>query len=571
MTDVSRSRLVEGGWLLFWMAVSSVWCVSASAQLGATYDEPCYLKYGIEKWHSGSSRRLLELGTMPLPCHVQNLPVYVWEMWRGEAFEPVGDLARILPVARLGTLPFWWVLLVYSWLIGRRLGGVWGGRLAVALVACEPNLLAHASLATTDLPVTACLVAFFYHFRYGRDCGWQERVLLPSLWFAFAILSKASGFVFGGIGMLAIEFDHRLATETTATGWWPRLRTSIAALWKWSFRWDVFQIGTLGLVGAFWYCGSDWDVCPSFVAWAHDLPDGPLRSGMSWFAEHLRIFSNAGVALVRQVRHNVQGHGVFILDRVAQRAIWYYFPVALSIKSPLPILALPCLLVVVSPKTLRNWACWTALALLVFSLTCRVQTGIRFMLPLLALAVAGLAAALVTAREVLTARMGRSVLSGVGGLAVVWMMWSAASVWPDGLCFTNEAWGGTATGYQLLSDSNYDWGQGLKELARWQREHGVQDLDVMYYGTDPTLQKLPMRNLAPGNLILGPDGLPLGCQGRTVAVGTSLLCGSLGDDLKALKVLARELRARRPVDRTATFLIYRFPTHEKVASQRKKS
>ena len=78
---------------------------------------------------------------------------------------------------------------------------------------------------------------------------------------------------------------------------------------------------------------------------------------MVWIAEHLRIFSNAGVALVRQVRHNVQGHGVFLLDQVEKRAIWYYFPLALSIKSPLPLLALPLLLGVVCRRALGNWAC----------------------------------------------------------------------------------------------------------------------------------------------------------------------------------------------------------------------
>src|SRR5690348_1536500 len=70
MTGWSKGRLLEGGWLLLWVLASSVWCVSASARLGATFDEPTYMTLGLESWRTGSSKGLLDLGTMPLPPHV---------------------------------------------------------------------------------------------------------------------------------------------------------------------------------------------------------------------------------------------------------------------------------------------------------------------------------------------------------------------------------------------------------------------------------------------------------------------------------------------------------------------
>ena len=39
-------------------------------------------------------------------------------------------------------------------------------------------------------------------------------------------------------------------------------------------------------------------------------------------------------------------------------------------------------------------------------------------------------------------------------------------------------------GYRLVSGSDYDWGQGIPELARWQRQHHTS-LTLLYYGTDP--------------------------------------------------------------------------------------
>jgi hypothetical protein len=568
MTGWCKGRILEGGWLLCWIIASSGWCVLASARLSATFDEPTYITLGLESWRSGSYKPLIDLGTMPLPPRVQTLPLHFWERCRGENFDPARDLDRLLPIARLGTLPFWWLLLLYGWLAGRQMAGVWGGRLAVAFLACEPNLLAHASLATTDVAVTACLVALLYHFRVGRAGPWRQRVLVPAIWFALAVLAKASGFVFGIIGMGMVELEHQWTSCVEGADGRARLRLAAASLFRQPFRRDLLQIGGLGLLAAFCFCGSEGLPSPSFIEWARQLPEGPLRSGMTWLAEHLCIFSNAGVALVRQVRHNVQGHGVFLLQQVAKRAIWYYFPLALSIKSPLPVLVLPLFLAGVCRRALRNWACLTAVALLLFTLVCRVQTGIRLVLPLVSIAIIGIAAALVVAHQQLRGRW-RPLLTMSAALSGVWLLWTSLSVWPHGLCYTNELWGGTANGYRCLCDSNYDWGQGLNDLAEWQETHQVRDLHVMYYGTDRKIARLPVSWYIPGGLQLDGDNLPAPARGHTLAVGTSIVYGSVSEMFPDLKALAKALRNIEPVDRTMTFLIYRLPPDEKVVAAEK--
>ena len=321
----------------------------------------------------------------------------------------------------------------------------------------------------------------------------------------------------------------------------------------------------LGLAAVFCFCGSERQPSPSFIAWGQQLPEGPLRSGTVWIAEHLRIFSNAGVALVRQVRHNVQGHGVFLLNQVEKRAIWYYFPLALSMKTPLPLLALPLLLGVVCRRALGNWAFLVALALLGFTLVCRVQTGIRLVLPLMTFAIIGLAAALVVGCQQLGLSRWRPLLTSSAAASAAWLVWASLSVWPQGLCYTNEIWGGTANGYLCLSDSNYDWGQGLKELSEWQKVHQEHNLQVLYYGTDTSLGRLPMCPLAVEGLQLGPDNLPTQAQGRMLAVSTTLLYGSVSNIFPKLQSATQALREIKPVDRTATFLIYRLPPLEAIA------
>src|SRR5207249_2250817 len=97
-----------------------------------------------------------------------------------------------------------------GWL-GRQLGGPWGGRLAVAWLACEPNLLAHAALATTDVALAAAVVLLAAVYRAGRvgPAGWGRRVGLPLLAFAACVLVKASGLAFGPLVILAVEAEQR--------------------------------------------------------------------------------------------------------------------------------------------------------------------------------------------------------------------------------------------------------------------------------------------------------------------------------------------------------------------------
>jgi hypothetical protein len=170
-------RLGDWLWFLVWLAVSAAACRFTALHTGATFDEPLHIARGLEGWRTGSHSGLLHLGAMPLPLDLYTLPLYLWERAVGVPFDLSREVADLLPWFRLGALGFWGLLLFYSRLIGRMLAGHWGGRLAVALIACEPCLLAHASLGGTDIAVTACLVAMVFHFRSGRQGSWRRRLL----------------------------------------------------------------------------------------------------------------------------------------------------------------------------------------------------------------------------------------------------------------------------------------------------------------------------------------------------------------------------------------------------------
>src|SRR5690349_1705347 len=155
-----RGEIFDLLWLLFCACASTVWCWTAANQLGATFDEPTYIRYGLDRWNSGSYRELMRKGAMPFAVDVQTLPIHVWEKAHGSKM----PFPARLRWARTASFVFWWGLLVYTLRAGRLIGGNWGGRIAVALLACEPIVVGHAGLATADIAVSAWLLALSVEF-----------------------------------------------------------------------------------------------------------------------------------------------------------------------------------------------------------------------------------------------------------------------------------------------------------------------------------------------------------------------------------------------------------------------
>ena len=539
MTDHQKENLISGLWWLFFCVTSTLWCVTAARSLSATFDEPLYFQIGLDHWRNGLIQPLMRWGAMPLSIDVQALPLYLMEKWRGVAIDPIRDFAWGLPILRAGTLWFWWLLLIYGFKIGRSLGGTWGGRLAVALLAWEPNLLAHATLATADIAVTACLMILYYEFEKSRSEPWGKRVLRPGLLYGIAMLAKASALVYGPLVVIVIE-GARL---------WRRGELGQRAAWL-RFGKDFRSILLLGFATVLLYCGSDWKTEPSFVKWAQSLHPGMLHDSMLWLSQYLAIFSNGAEGLVQQIKHNIRGHDAYLLGHEYRRAVWYYFPVALSIKCTLALLAVAVMIALSRCRALLNWACLSAVALLVYSLNCRVQIGVRLVLPLIALACIGFGAALVWTRH-------KRTLCLLAMLAVAWNGYSAVRVWPEALCYTNELYGGTPNGFLLVSDSNYDWGQGLYELRAWAGKHQVETVDVWYFGKDPAvrippLRELPLHQSEPGRSTA--DAV----RGKCVAVSTTLLYGGYAKETPGGAEALDFFKMQKPADRTTTFFIYDF-------------
>lgn len=553
-----RSRGGDVLWLLAFGVASSAWCLTAASRLGATFDEPFYLNAGLTSWRTGSNKLLMTAGTMPLPVDVQTLPIHVWERIRGEEFHAYKDIGTILPAARAANLAFWWVLLAYAMRLGRTWGGTWGGRLAVALIALEPNLLGHAALATTDIALVAAMLALVYHFHHGQGMGWGRRVILPGLFYGVAILAKASGMIFGMQAMLVLGLWQAWEAGTLTAPPGSTIRGRIVHFWHATFqlRKDLVWIGAIGFALTFAYTGSDWGTERTFVEWAEKLPSGPLRTMMLPLSQNLTIFPNAGEAILQQVKHNMRGHGAYLLGTWHEKSYWAYFPIALAVKAPAPVIALLLAVLMMRPRSLVTPLLGIVLVLFAFSLNCRVQIGIRFMFTLMALL--NIALAIAVARTWMEPGRGRIVPRWFTAILLAAMGGVSAWIWPHGIGFTNQLFGGTEGGYRLLSDSNYDWGQGLPELRAWNDAHNEGGpLAVSYFGTDPAILYPPFRPLHLYHALEtgSPEELRRKAGTRYLAVSTSILHGHESRRTGHMTALHR-LREATPVGRTQTFLIF---------------
>ena len=65
---------------------------------------------------------------------------------------------------------------------------------------------------------------------------------------------------------------------------------------------------------------------------------------------------------------------------------------------------------------------------------------------------------------------------------LAWFLFENLRVFPYYLTYFNQTVGGPSGGYRYVVDSNLDWGQDLRRLADWIRDHEIHKIDLDYFG-----------------------------------------------------------------------------------------
>ncbi len=67
-------------------------------------------------------------------------------------------------------------------------------------------------------------------------------------------------------------------------------------------------------------------------------------------------------------------------------------------------------------------------------------------------------------------------------LLFLWYLISSLSIYPNFLTYFNQIIGGPTNAYKYVSDSNLDWGQSLKELAKFVEKNNIKKMQLDYFG-----------------------------------------------------------------------------------------
>jgi Dolichyl-phosphate-mannose-protein mannosyltransferase len=467
------------------VALAAFAVTSTGRTFSGTVDEPAHIAAGMQ-WLT-TNRYDYDLQHPPLGRIAAAVGPYLRGARDAGAPGVYDEGAAILGVgqhyvdtlasARHGELPFLLVLALVVWLWARRLCGDAGAAAATVLLVTNPNILAHAGLATTDIAAAAMTTLALFTAVWWIDRPTWARTILLGIAIGAAIASRLSAIAFVG-GPLAA--GYALRTWTTRR-WRIADDQSVASSLA---RVVVIPIGALIVIWAVY--GFAWQ---------------PFATGIERF-----------------VLHGSSGHPTYLLGTPSNRGWWYYFPVALVVKTPLPLVfcaILGVIAVTTSLRARRDWAAAmpvvSAIMMLAISLFVRVDLGVRLVLPIYPLlAIAG-AQGLMYLLEYHASRAASLIVGGAFASSIV----IAIRAHPDNLSYFNALAGDHPE--HILVDSNLDWGQDLYRLRDTIAARGIRDtVRVAYFGT----ADLPAAGV--------PHARPLGLRERTtgwVAASETYLAG----------------------------------------------
>lgn len=453
--------------------------VTTAVQQTPTIDEPVYVGTATVYLHEHSLRFNPEhppLGKLVIAsglvfAHPHLDPAFEGdqtELGRSVLYESGNDPWRLMLAARLPvivlTLLFGLVVLAFA----RDLTGPAGGLLALALYAFSPDVIAHGSLATLDVPAAGFLLTSVWALWRARQ---RPRLHLPlagaALGAALATRMSALPAVPVLLLLAALSVWHAGGRGTERPGTARSLRRAAIAA------------GGVGLLAV-------------AVVWAAYLVVDPR---LRWTAPDtlpalhgLRALAVDALPLPRAYRDGMavqfgfedSTFEGFLFGRHYRGALWYYLPAAVLVKTPLGMLALwlagtAALLAVPRLRPAAPYLLVPAAVLTAAAMTGSRDFGVRYVvfLPLFG----AVAAACVTALRRRWAHVAAAAL-------VVFVAVSSLRTFPFYLQYSNEAFGGTANTHLRLHDSNVDWGQDLGRLAdRLREEYPGETVWLVYKGS----------------------------------------------------------------------------------------
>lgn len=359
--------------------------------------------------------------------------------------------------SRAGMIVLTLALGVLIFIFARTLFGSTTAVLAVALFSFEPTMLAHGRVVQTDVPAAFGYLLFFMAlYWYSSATTWRGAVWL-GLAAGLALLTKFSMLLIGLVLPPAFIIL-----------WWLSSRRRVVALQA-----GVVLLAMIFIVNAGYFfqhaalneADCDW-ITAKFVV----HPELVVRG--SELLSHI-VPKEFVLGILYQAVHNAGGHSAGLLGMYSDTGWWYYFPIAFALKTTLPFLLLSLVAIgwaifkLVKHSDVRFvWLLAPTLLYSVFVLFSHINIGVRYLAPIFPfLMIAG--AALLD----YLLKQRRAIATVFVNVLLAWMMIEAVHIYPNHMTYMN-AIASAHPHWWYLSDSNVEWGDGVRELAIYLKQHG---------------------------------------------------------------------------------------------------
>jgi 4-amino-4-deoxy-L-arabinose transferase-like glycosyltransferase len=366
---------------------------------------------------------------------------------------------------------------------------------ALALVALDPNFIAHAGVVHTDVGSALGFLAAVLSWEAARRRPTPLSLGLAALALGLALATKFSAILLPPIlllqGLLAARRDPRPGREAG------RAVLHLAGV----------GVGALLVVLAI-YAPLTARMDPHHQrAVIHEMVAGRGAPRLSAAIESLVAFSRplahylGGLASV--MRQSAVGGGInYLFGKSSVHGFPFYFFVAFALKSTIAFLVVTGIAVVSflrRPGELSEEARLFLLPpaiLFLSSIGSAYNIGIRHMLPVYPfLALAG--AAVFTRVSEASSPRGRPTLAAAALLVLPLLGgYELLRIHPHELSYFNAFAGGPEHGRKILSDSNVDWGLDLKRLASELARRRVARPTIVYFGGDDVLYRTSVPDFA---------------------------------------------------------------------------
>jgi hypothetical protein len=501
VTPTQLTRFWIPVFLLACFAAQSVWFIGTQS---LTYDEPGHIIAGLDAWQHGRFEMWTDhppLGrfwlTLPLAranVHIEHQdyahgyqvtamqPGPEWLAWHTRPMNTLLGLALGLTL----------------WFATRRLFSVGAANVALALFAFTPSLIANFSVTTTD-----GIGALFVFLTANQVVLWRRnpsrrQTALMGLVLGGLLLAKLYTPPMMLLALLFMAVIHR-HNYKKASAFLPALAALMIALLVWwagyLFHISHLKVGNGQVVATF-----------------------PNRETKTWETKaktRLDLLVPAGeyVEGLREVAFsNRHGRPTWFLGKIYTKGgPRLYYPVVILLKWPIVVLML-----LVASLLGRVWktsraptdlliVCSFGVVFLLFALQSRFAIGERHILPLYPFAL------LIAGGVWQKARQSRPAMIVV----MVWLCLNAADALrcaPDYLAYFNIAVK-PQNAWQLLTDSNLDWGQGLIALRKYEQQHPDETLRLAYFGSVPPqmygikAKQMPIEQPVIGKMVVGASCL----------------------------------------------------------------